>query len=160
VLPQSWPMFFEKIDIAWEGNSLKSREYLRSWNTSQTEGLYFDPKRISHSSSRYLISYNSWLSFITTHNRSNIWIMNDLLFSNQNITPRFVRCSSFPNILMILTIYLLHYINSFEKHPSWPWQHYYWFKSAGDCQVLGEGCTWFIHFIGLIFSWWCSMWQI
>jgi len=57
VLPWSWPMFFEKIDIACEGNSLKSREYLRSWHTSQTEGLYFGPKRISHSS----VTIHDWV---------------------------------------------------------------------------------------------------
>ena len=41
--------------------------------------------------------------------------MNDLLFSDQNITPWFLRCSNFPNIPMILIIFLSYTTSIFSK---------------------------------------------
>jgi len=108
-------MLFEKIDVAQELKLSKSWGYLGSWNTLKTEGLYFGPKRISHSVPRYLISYDLWPSFVTTCNWSNIWITDDSFFPDQNITPRFLRCSSFTNILMILTILVLALYQFFRK---------------------------------------------
>jgi len=115
VLPQSWPMIFEKIDIVRELKLSKSWEYLWSWSTSKTEGLYFGPERMSHLLSRYLISYKWLQNSVTNRNWSNIWALNDLFFSDQNITPRFLRYSSFPNILKILTILILVLHQFFRK---------------------------------------------
>ena len=118
MLPQLQPTFFEKIETVQEINLSKSWEYLGSWNTSKTEGLFFGPnKQVIHYPDIWSVmsGYKTWLWTVMNCNWSNIWTMNDLLFSDQNITPWFLRCSNFPNIPMILIIFLSYTTSIFSK---------------------------------------------
>ena len=60
-------------------------------------------------------SYKWLQNSVINCNWSNIWIMNDLFFSDQNITLWFLRCFSFPNIFMNLTILFLVLYQFFWK---------------------------------------------
>src|SRR6202050_359471 len=97
-------MLFEKIEIACEIKSLELPKYLRSWNTPKTEGSFIGPKIMGHGLPRYLIGYKWLQNSVMNRNRSHIRTINDPFLLDQNITPRFLGCSSFSNILVILTI--------------------------------------------------------
>ena len=112
VLPQSWPMLFKKMDIACEIKSLELPRYLRSWDISKTEGSFIGPKIMGHWLPRYSIGYQWLQNSVMNCNRSYIGPINDPFFLDQNISPRFLGCSSFSNILVILTI-LFHMLYPF-----------------------------------------------
>src|ERR1700677_3017535 len=103
VLPQSRPMLFKEMDIACGIKSLELPKYLRSWNTPKTEGSFIGPKIMGHRLPRYSIGYKWLQNSVMNRNRSHIGTINGPLFLDQNITPRFLGCSSFSNILVILT---------------------------------------------------------
>ena len=115
VLPWSWLTIFKQIDIAWKIKLLKLPEYLKSWNTSKTEVLHFGPKIMGHLLPRYSIGYKWLQNSVMNHNWSNIWTKHGPFFLDQNVTPPFLRCSSFLNILVILNSLLLTLCQLFWK---------------------------------------------
>src|SRR6202050_5290413 len=105
-------MLFKKMDIACEIKLLESPKYLRNWNTPKTEGSFIGPKIMGHLLPRYSIGYKWLQNSVMNCNQSHIGTINGPFFLDQNITPRFLGCSSFTNILVILTI-LFHTLYPF-----------------------------------------------